>query len=82
MRFLFTKIPYSLPSLTSHKIFSILNVYTFKIQVQLQATESQIFQGQQRGKFEKLRKKWICDINSDIKQTKYDKQLREDRPLL
>lgn len=32
-------------------MFSILNLLTLKIQVRLQATESQIFQGQQQGEF-------------------------------
>ena len=41
--------------LTLHKIFSTLNLYIFKMQAQLPATESQIFQGQQQGKLEKLR---------------------------
>lgn len=40
-----------------HQTVSILNLYIFKIQVQLQANESQIFQGQQQGKLEKQGKK-------------------------
>lgn len=50
-----------------HQIFSILNSYIFKVQVQLQANESQIFQGQQQGKFEKQGKN---DMRKFIYKTK------------
>lgn len=54
---LFTEIQCSLSSLTLYPIFSVLKLYIFKIQVWVQATESQTFQAQRQGKFEKLRKK-------------------------